>query len=134
MLEINYLAVVVASLVSFVIGMVWYTPLTFGNVWMKEEGLKEGDVSKKAQVRGFLISFITAIIQAFGIAILINLLQADSFLQGLLTGAAASILFVATSIGMNYAYEQRTMRLFFINAGYSVIYFSATGAILALWK
>ncbi|MGC9355126.1 MAG: DUF1761 domain-containing protein, partial [Mariniphaga sp.] len=47
--SINYLAVIVAALSSFMVGWIWYGPL-FGKSWMKlhgftEEELKEGSLS-----------------------------------------------------------------------------------------
>ncbi len=37
--EINYLAVVVAALGSFLLGGLWYSPALFGKVWQREAGL-----------------------------------------------------------------------------------------------
>lgn len=34
--SINYLAVVVAAMAVFGLGSLWYTPILFGNAWMKE--------------------------------------------------------------------------------------------------
>ncbi|HQU56998.1 MAG TPA: DUF1761 domain-containing protein, partial [Chitinophagaceae bacterium] len=38
---INWLAVLVAGISSFVIGGIWYSPALFGNAWMKENNLSE---------------------------------------------------------------------------------------------
>ena len=35
---INYWALLGVSVLSFIIGAVWYTPLMFGNIWMKIMG------------------------------------------------------------------------------------------------
>ncbi|HEY4267070.1 MAG TPA: DUF1761 domain-containing protein, partial [Galbitalea sp.] len=38
--SINYIAVILATLSSMIIGSVWYTPKVFGNYWMKLSGVK----------------------------------------------------------------------------------------------
>ena len=34
-MEINFLAILVASLSTMVIGAIWYNPKVFGTIWMK---------------------------------------------------------------------------------------------------
>ena len=41
MSQINFLAVIVSALSSFLIGGLWYSPALFGKSWMKEAGLSE---------------------------------------------------------------------------------------------
>ena len=43
---VNYVAVVGAAVVSFIIGMLWYSPLLFGNAWMKAGGFSKKDINK----------------------------------------------------------------------------------------
>ena len=42
-LGIEYLAVLVAAVVAFVDGVVWYSPVLFGNEWVKSRGMTPGD-------------------------------------------------------------------------------------------
>ena len=37
----NFLAILVAALISVLIGFVWYNSKIFGTVWMKEAGLTQ---------------------------------------------------------------------------------------------
>jgi hypothetical protein len=39
--QVNFLAVFVAALSSFVIGGVWYSPIMFAKPWMEENGLRK---------------------------------------------------------------------------------------------
>ena len=52
-MEINFLAVLVAALSSFVVGFVWYNPKVFGTIWMNEVGMteekaKQGNMAKSS--------------------------------------------------------------------------------------
>ena len=46
--EINYWAVILATLSSMLVGSVWYTPKVFGNYWMKQSGVTPSGNSKDA--------------------------------------------------------------------------------------
>ena len=39
MSTINWLAILVAAISAFVVGGIWYSPLMFGNAWMKDNNL-----------------------------------------------------------------------------------------------
>jgi hypothetical protein len=43
------------------------------------------------------------------------------------------IFLIATAYGITYLFEQRSMRLFLINAGYNIVLFAIVGAILGAW-
>lgn len=61
---INWPAVVVAALSSFVIGGIWYHPKVFGTAWMIDSKLTQEDIKKgsSGKIFGFtaLFSFILA--------------------------------------------------------------------------
>src|SRR3989344_1849673 len=39
LLDVNYVAVLVASIVSMIVGFIWYSKRVFGGKWMKNVGL-----------------------------------------------------------------------------------------------
>ena len=41
--EINYIAVVLATLSSMLVGSIWYTPKVFGTYWMRQSGIDPND-------------------------------------------------------------------------------------------
>jgi hypothetical protein len=46
MSTINWWAVLVAGISSFVLGGVWYSPALFGNAWMKDNNLTMEEIKK----------------------------------------------------------------------------------------
>lgn len=71
-MEVNLLAVIVATIAQFIIGGIWYTPL-FGNIWGKIHGFdtlsKTTQDDMKKQIAPLLVaqlvaSFITAYVLA----------------------------------------------------------------------
>ncbi len=66
--QINYLAVLVAALSSFVIGYLWYAPFTFGTVWMKEVGLTDEKISQTNMFKTFGLTFLLSLVICFNLA------------------------------------------------------------------
>lgn len=128
---LNYFAVLVAALSSFVIGGLWYSPFLFGKAWMAEHGFKDDDL-QGGTGKTFGISFLLSLVIAFNLA---AFLGPDATISwGLTAGALAGIGWVATAIGITYLFERRSMRLFLINAGYHAVAFTIMGGILGLWR
>ena len=63
--EINLPAGFIVSLVSMVRGAVWYSPILFGNAWLRLIGMSEEEL-EKAKVKGMdkscVLAFICSII------------------------------------------------------------------------
>lgn len=130
--QLNYLAVFVSALTSFLIGGLWYSPVMFANAWMKENGFKEGDLKDANMAKIFGTSFVLALIIAFNLAAFIGSNSDLSF--GLFAGFAAGFGWVAMSLGITYLFERKSFKLFLINAGYHIVTYTIMGGILAVWK
>lgn len=128
---INYLAVVVSAVLSFVIGSLWYGPL-FGKIWLKEIGLDPKELEKVNMFKIFGTAFILTLIIGFNLAAFIG---PDSDLNsGLLYGALAGIGWVAASLGVVYLFGRKSLKLFLIDAGYQVVIYTLMGGIIGIWK
>ena len=130
--SVNYLAVLVAALVTFVIGGIWYSPAVFGKAWMKENGFTEESLKNRNMAKIFGLSFVLGLIAAFNLAFFIG--PEDNPATGALWGFLAGFGWVATFIGTHYLFERRSFRLYVINAGYAVVTLTVMGMILAAWK
>lgn len=131
MAHLNYLAVIVAALSSFLLGGLWYSPILFGPAWQRAAGdtRKPGD-AHPARVFGF--SFLFALAAAFIYALVMPAPgdATHALLQGLAIGAGV----VAASFGINYQFANRPAVLWFIDGGYHTVQFALYGLILGLWR
>jgi hypothetical protein len=127
---VNWLSVFVAALSGFAIGALWYGPL-FGKPWMRLTGMtkEKGAQSSMAVTMGG--AYALNLVAATGMATLNG--NHTGWLFGLHTGLAGAFFFVAPALGVIYLFEQRPLKLWFINAGYQLVNFSAMGAILGAW-
>jgi len=74
---------------------------------------------------------VLALVAAFGFAVLVG--PKPSLALGLHHGALVGGAFVATSFGINYAFAQRSLKLWLIDGGYHLLQFVLYGLILGLW-
>lgn len=130
--KLNYLAVVAAALSSFLIGGVWYSPVLFGKVWLRETGLTDEGLRRRNMGLVFGSCFLLSLVIAFNLAAF--LAGPPDLAWGLAAGALAGIGWVATGMGITYLFEARSFKLFAVNAGYHAVTFVVMGGILGAWK
>ncbi len=130
--KLNYLAIVVAALSAFVVGGVWYSPILFGNVWMKEAGISEQEARTRKMGIVFGVSFLLSLLISLNLATF--LAGPPNLAWGIAAGALAGIGWVTTAMGITYLFEARSPKLFLVNAGYHAVTFMLMGGILGVWK
>jgi hypothetical protein len=131
-MQLNYLAVLVSALSTFLIGGLWYSPAAFGKAWMRENGFTEESLKGGNMLKIFGVSFLLAIISAVNLAMFMG--PENKPAMGALWGFLAGAGWVATFVGTHYLFERKSFTLFLINAGYSIVALTLMGVILATWK
>jgi len=130
--KINYLAILVAAVVTFILGAIWY--LAFQTSWMELTGMTEAKVVEGGgATTSYIISFVTYLLGAYALALLFKSMNISTWQTGLATGALIGTLIVGGNIFTNNAYEMKPIGLSFLNAGFSAVSFAAMGAILGGW-
>lgn len=127
---VNWLAVAVATVASFILGGVWYGPL-FSVQWQALVGLSTEELEGANPAMIFGPAFILTLVQALLLALL---LPAGSGLAG---GAGFGALlgagFIATGLGVNYLFARNPRGLWAIDAGFNVVQLALMGAIIGAW-
>jgi hypothetical protein len=131
--QINFAAVFAAALAAFLLGAVWYSPLLFVNAWIKESGVKIGEIKKSKMLISMFVGFLLTLVMSFNLAAFLSA-PSTTFVWGIEAGALAGIGWVAMGVGMIYLYEGKSLKLFSINAGYLVAAFIVMGGILGIWR
>jgi hypothetical protein len=129
--EINYLAVIAAAVASFVLGGIWYSPLLFSRAWQRESGVTEEQLKSANMGMIFGTTFVLCLVASFVFGMFLG--PRPSMPLGLGAGASAGLCWVASSFGINYLFERKSLKLFLINGGYHTLQFTLIGLIFALW-
>ena len=131
-LHINGAAVVVAALLGFGLGGLWYSPLLFAKAWMREAGISEEQTRQASLPKVFGLTLLATAVMALNLAAFIGPKASLGF--GLFAGFAAGLGWVAMSLGVIYLFEQRSLKLWLINSGYQVLCYTLMGGLLGVWK
>lgn len=136
---INYMAVLAATLLSMVIGSLWFGAL-FGKQWMKMMGMKQSDMKGMGQgdmAKLYGIQFVGSLLMSFVLAH--ALVFASAYLHesglsaGLQTGFWNWLGFIAPITVGSVLWEGKSWKLWLFNNAYYLITLCAMGVLLALW-
>jgi hypothetical protein len=130
--QINFLAVLIAALSSFVIGWLWYGPF-FGRKWMVYQGFTEEDLKTGSFPMPVTlgINYFASMLAAFAIAMFLGPESDAAF--GIFAGLMIAVFWIGTSRLNDVLYEKKPWGLFFINAGYYLVIYIIMGAIPGAW-
>jgi hypothetical protein len=134
--NVDMLAVVIAAAAYMAIGILWYGPL-FGKPWMKARGMSQKDIEKakkNSMAKPACMAMVNAVIMAFVIGLLLNFTGSFGILPGMLMGALVWVGFVSTTQMSSVIWENKPVKLYWINAVYFLISLVAMGAIMGAFS
>lgn len=134
------IAILVAVVVNFFLGFIWFTPL-FGKIWGKEMGYDPNmKPDNKVMFKGmaFMIigNFLFAWVFAHNIAAWMfvpGIKEMSPFSNGLMSAVFTWLGFYFPGHLGATVWENKSWKLFFINAGYSLVSLLVVALILTYW-
>lgn len=158
-MEINFVALLLAAIVTLIVGFIWYSPKVFGTIWMKESNLTQEELKKGNMIKIFGLTYIFSLMltmtlmsltihQSGAVGMvggppLINsakpsfaAFMADygmayrTFKHGALHGFMSGLFFAFPLIGINGLFERKSWKYIFINSGYWIITLTLMGGII----
>src|SRR3989338_9534456 len=116
--DINYAAVLVAAVVAYLIGFLWYSVL-FGKAWMKLSNISEKQIKKskeKGMAKNYAIEFLSTLLMAYILAHFVDYTQGSTIMEGLQAGFWIWLGFVATIMLGSVLCERKPWKLYMVNA------------------
>lgn len=130
--ELNWLAVLVATLAWFAFSAIWYSVPPLSKAWA---GAAKVDVSGDGPPLAVL--FVPTLIGYFVTSIVIGLLVAgtgtDNLADGVVLGAVLGVGFGMVTSLVNQVYEDKGSWYFVINGVNAVVAYAIVAAILSVW-
>ena len=133
--DVNYLAVGLAAVLSFVLGMLWYSPLLFAKAWMAGQGYTEADLERMQRGMGptYALSFVCWFVMATILAVV-----ASHFGEGVVptlhVGLHLWLGFSATVGLTNNRFSDKPLSLWAIDGGYQIASIGVMSVVLGLWR
>lgn len=129
---ISLAAILIAAVVGFVIGGIWYGVL--GNAWMKAASIdpaerQDEQGKKKMPLVPLILAAVANLILATTLAGLMGHMVVD-VRHGLITAAFIALGFILPTVLVNYSFQGRPLSLTLIDAGHWLLVLLAMGAII----
>ncbi len=132
--NISLLAVLIAAILGFGLGALWYSPRLFGSQWAAALGMSAEELEAEfSPARTYGTRFVTILIAAYILARILVHTQATSLVAGIETGFLIWLGFVATFTLEAVLFEKRPFKVYLINSGYYLVGLIVMGALLGLW-
>ena len=129
--SINYIAVAVATIASYLLGFAWYHWAVFGEAWANALGITKEEADNTEGLGGaFIMSLISGLTKALLIALLIAVTSISDILNGAIFGAVVATVFTITSLGYYNGFARTSSKLTLINSAHSIVELTLIGAII----
>jgi hypothetical protein len=133
--HINFLAVIVAAVVAFLIGGLWYSPLLFAKLWVNAHGYSEEQVKEmqKGAGKAYAVTLVCDFLIALAIAALVGYIHLEHCVQGLKLGLLVWAGF-AMPLGLTAnMFSGKRITVLYIDTAYQLVYLVIMGAIITVW-
>jgi hypothetical protein len=134
LIDVNYWAVVIATISTMIVGSVWYTPKVFGNYWMRVAKVDMEDRNAVIPIiTTLIVSFISAWVLAIATQVAWMALGGSYLLVALLAGVLLWAGFTAARFITHDAFEGRPAGLTILNIAHELVTIVIMALIIGVW-
>lgn len=130
MANANLLTILVAASTGFLVGGLWYGPL-FGKAWMEEHGFTEAQLRSGNMLKIYGLTFAFSVLSAIFLGHLLAFFDTNAR-STLMISIGISLGYIIPAIGTNYLFSRKSGRLFAIDAGYWLVFYTAMGLVFLM--
>jgi hypothetical protein len=131
--HINFLAIFLAALASYVIAAVWYAVL-FSKLWKKLTGIEEMKPSPVKMVIVFAGSLVMSFVLYHNIVFGNAFFHMSGITGGVMGGFFGWLGFIAPVTLTNVIYEKRPAQLWLLDLAFWFISLIVMGIIISFWQ
>lgn len=125
--DLNYLAAVVAAVVYFVLGAVWY--MVLAKPWMALSGKTQEDVEAGAGPGPYITAAVSSVLGAVVLGALLQLTNATTLAEHICVAGTCGVGLVCAAMAKHYAFQGFKTGLLLLDGGYDVVSFLAMATV-----
>ena len=134
-MKINYPAVIVAAILHWILGAVWYGVFSSKFIeLMAWTPAQIAAIESQSHTKDYILAFLSSLVLTYILAHFVQYTKAMNISGGLQTAFWLWLGFVVTTQLPTVLFEGRKPGLYLLNIGYQFVACLAAGALLALWK
>jgi hypothetical protein len=137
---LNFVGVLIAFVISFISGGIWFGPKTFYPIWMKAKGIANGELTTQQNKPALLFggTILGVLVQTLTLALIVNTLQVNGVDLGVLDGAGVGFA-LGVGIAMFASLSHRlfggdSLKVWIIETANDAINLTIAGAIIAYFN
>ena len=136
--EVNLFAVLLAGIVSMIVGFLWYSYALFAKPWMKLMGYTKESMKVEQKKMGpmygvsFVLSLLTAYVLSHVMGLSQNFYQQSDLLAGVGSAFWMWLGFVMPVQATDVIFGGKKWKLFAINTGYQLASLLAMGLVIGM--
>jgi uncharacterized protein DUF1761 len=136
--SLSILRVLIVSVVGFLLGALWFSPLLFVKAWIAEMKWTPEELAGFQKEPGAKLMlpkcFALTILSTFTLAALLAANHTSGALKGLELGLFVGVGLVASRESVNGMFERNTIRHRLITSGHDVALLALQAALLGVWR
>ena len=137
---LNFVGVLVAFVISFISGGIWFGPKTFYPIWMKARGIASGQLTDQQNKPAILFggTIVGILVQTLTLALVINSLSVAGVEISTLDGAGIGLA-LGVGIGMFASLSHRlfggeNFKVWLIETTNDALNLTIAGAVIAIFN
>jgi hypothetical protein len=134
--SLNWLAVIVAAVIYFVLGALWYSPVMFARPWQAAIGWDASRQPPQMNPMTYVVPLVLYLVASIATGLMAAATGTDTLAEGVTLGLVTGIGYALTMTGVEATFDPnkpRPMTWFAITAAYHVIGFVILGVVIAIW-
>ena len=128
--DVNYIAVVVATVVGMIIGAIYYHPSVVGKAWMASTGRTDEQLKANAGAMLWVVTTVITLLMATVLAAAISWSGEVTLGSGVLVGLVIWLGITLPVVTMTFLYEGRGYDAVAITLGHHLILMAVMGAVI----
>jgi hypothetical protein len=135
--DLNWLAVIVAALAYFALGGLWYSPVLFGNQWMKAAGVEMPADGRRPGAAIYASPLIGDLVSAIATGMLAAATASTTVGEGLVLGIVVAVGYSLVLAATTATFSQNMpapWTWFAITGAYNLVGLAIVGVIVSIWE
>jgi hypothetical protein len=134
--DVNWLAIIVAALIYFALGALWYSPVFLGKPWMRATGMETEETEGGPGPAIYIAPFLGYLISAIATGMLAVATGSTTVGDGVVLGLVVGLGYSAVLTGVTAVFSPKMpapFTWFWITASYNLLGLVIAGILVAVW-
>ena len=127
---VNYVSILVAAIVAYAFGMLYFSPKAFGAHWMKLSDMKKKDKPSAVKI---ILGFVSTLVTAYVLSLVLTYTAASNVLGAIKASLVVWAGFMGTLTLGSFLWEGKSIKLWVLNNIFNILQLVIISVIITIW-